>query len=172
MAIDALVRPLLSLPIFRGLKPIQLTEIVRRAERLIYAPAHVIITENQVSDAAIVIVSGSCIRLDDNTDHSKGELLQEGTMLAELGMLVEIVNASTIVTQSRVKALRLTRTLIRELMEEDPALIEHFSSQLVGRLHLLAEELGAVDKILARSSTMPVPYSALQRTPTGLPAAQ
>ena len=53
MAIDALVKPLLSLPLFRGLPPLQLTEIVRRAERVIYAPGDVIAAENQLSDAAI-----------------------------------------------------------------------------------------------------------------------
>jgi hypothetical protein len=38
MAIDALVKPFLLLPLFQGLKPLQLTEIVRRADRIIYRP--------------------------------------------------------------------------------------------------------------------------------------
>ena len=60
MAIDALVKPLLALPLFQGLSPLQLTEIVRRAERIIYRPGDAIVTENQTGDAAIVIISGKC----------------------------------------------------------------------------------------------------------------
>jgi CRP-like cAMP-binding protein len=157
MAIDALVKPLLSLPIFRGLKPLQLTEIVRRAERIVYAPGTVIVAENQMSDAAILIVSGNCIRLDDDAEPSRGELLPEGSIVAELAMLVEVVHVSTIVAQDRVKALRLARSEMREMMEEDPALVEHFSSHIVGRLHVLADELSAVDRVLAGCVAAPPP---------------
>src|SRR6185312_9069931 len=137
MAIDALVKPLLSLPLFRGLPPLQLTEIVRRAERVIYAPGGVIATENQIADAAIIIISGRCVRLEDEGDASRGEPLPEGTMVSELAMLVEVVHASTVIAQDRVKALRLTRNSMRELMEEEPELAEHFSSHICGRLHRL-----------------------------------
>jgi len=162
MAIDALVKPLLSLPIFRGLKPLQLTEIVRRAERIVYAPGTVIVAENRVSDAAIVIVSGCCIRLDDDADKSRGELVLEGSIIAELAMLVEVVHVATIVAKDRVKALRLTQDLMRELMEEDSALVEHFSSHIVGRLHALAEELGAVDRLLATCAIVPPSMAGLE----------
>ena len=63
MAIDALVKPFLLLPLFQGLKPLQLTEIVRRADRIIYRPGDIIIEEDQVGDAAIVIVSGEAVRV-------------------------------------------------------------------------------------------------------------
>ena len=120
MAIDALVKPLLSLPLFRGLPPLQLTEIVRRAERVIYAPGDVIAAENQLSDAAIVIVSGNCIRLDDDGGQLHGEQLPEGSMISELAMLVEVTHISTIIAQGPVKALRMTRERMRELMEDEP----------------------------------------------------
>ena len=48
MAIDALVKPFLLLPLFQGLKPLQLTEIVRRADRIIYRPGDILIEEDQV----------------------------------------------------------------------------------------------------------------------------
>ena len=85
MAIDALVKPLLALPLFQGLTPLQLTEIVRRAERIIYRPGDVIIAEDEASDAAIIIVSGNSIRINDNGNapqKSGGEVLPEGVMIA------------------------------------------------------------------------------------------
>ena len=63
MAIDALVKPFLRLPLFQGLKPLQLTEIVRRAGRIIYKPGDILIHEGQVGDSAIIIVTGEAFRV-------------------------------------------------------------------------------------------------------------
>jgi len=148
MAIDALVKPLLALPLFRELAPLQLMEIVRRAERIIYRPGDALISENQTSDAAIVIISGNCLRIDDNgdpTQRSRGEVVPEGSMIAELAMLIEIEHTTTIIAQGTVKALRLTRSKILELMEEDPALALHFGACIASRLKLLANDLKAID---------------------------
>jgi CRP-like cAMP-binding protein len=151
MAMDALVKPLSALPIFQGLKPLQLTEIVRRAERIIYRAGDVIVAENQQSDAAIVIISGSCIRLDgadDKAHRARGELVPEGSMIAELAMLVEIVHSATIIAQGQVKALRVTREKMHVLLEQDISLAEHFSSSIIERLQVLREELSAVESLL------------------------
>jgi CRP-like cAMP-binding protein len=157
MAIDALVKPLLALPLFQGLTPLQLTEIVRRAERIIYRPGDVIIAEDKASDAAVIIISGNCIRLNESGDHaqrSRGETLPEGSMIAELAMLVELVHTATVIAQGPVKALRLTRQKMLELMEEDPALAQEFSSRIIARLKLLARDIKAVDTI-ADGTTIP-----------------
>ncbi len=148
MAIDALVNPLLALPLFQGLTPLQLTEIVRRAERIIYRPGDALVTEDQPSDAAIVIVSGNCTQIDDKGDReqkSRGESLPEGAMIAELAMLIEFVHTTTVIAQGPVKALRLPRQRMHELMEEDPTLAQHFSSCIITRLKLLARDVKAVD---------------------------
>lgn len=148
MAIDALVKPLLALPLFQGLSPLQLTEIVRRAERIIYRPGDAIVVENQPSDAAIIIISGNCIRVDDNGDpsaRSGGEVLPEGVMIAEIAMLVDLVHTMTVIAQGPVKALRLTRQRMANLMEEDASLAQHFSAHIIARLKLLAKDLKAID---------------------------
>jgi CRP-like cAMP-binding protein len=165
MAIDALVKPLLALPIFQGLKPLQLTEIVRRAERIIYRAGDVIVSENQQSDAAIVIISGSCIRLDEasnKTDRTRGELVPEGSMIAELAMLVEIVHSGTIIAEGQVKALRITREKMHALLEQDANLAQHFSSLILERLQLLAEELSAVESLLPDQSAVPASPTRLR----------
>ena len=148
MAVDALVKPLLALPLFRDLTPLQLTEVVRRAERIIYRPGDALTLENQTSDAAIVIISGTCRRIDDSGDPSqktRGEIVPEGAMIAELAMVIELVHTTTIIAQGPVKALRLTRQKILDLMEEDPTLAQHFSACITSRLKLLAKDLKAID---------------------------
>jgi CRP-like cAMP-binding protein len=152
MAIDALVKPFLSLPLFRGLKPLQLSEIVRRAERIVYRPGAIIAAEDQVSDAAILIVSGTCIRRTEDGKQTREELLPEGSMVAELAMLVEMVHAATFVAKDQVRALRLTREKMHEVMKEDPSLATHFSSHILKRLQLLAEDLSVVDALIVGST--------------------
>ena len=155
MAIDALIKPLMALPLFRDLTPLQLTEIVRRAERIIYRPGDAITTENQTSDAAIVIISGSCIRVEDNGDpsrKSRGEVIPEGAMIGELAMLIDIVHTTTIIAQGSVKALRLTRQKVHELMLEDTTLAQHFSACITARLKLLANDLKAIDTAMGRAT--------------------
>ncbi|WP_045834738.1 cyclic nucleotide-binding domain-containing protein [Hyphomicrobium sp. 99] len=160
MAIDALVKPLLALPLFKGLTPLQLTEIVRRAERIIYRPGDVIIAEDETSDAAIVIVSGSSVRINDNGEapqKSGGEPLPEGAMIAELAMFIEIVHTTTVIAQSPVKALRLTRQKMHEMMQADTELAQHFSSCIITRLKLLANDVKAVDTLMEQATIAPPP---------------
>jgi len=158
MAIDALVKPLLALPLFQGLTPLQLTEIVRRAERIIYRPGDVIVAEDEASDAAIIIVSGNSIRINDNGDapqKSGGEALPEGVMIAELAMFIEIVHTTTVIAQGQVKALRLTRQKMHEMMQADTELAQHFSSCIITRLKLLAKDVKAVDTLMGEPTVAP-----------------
>ncbi len=165
MAIDALVKPFLALPIFRGLKPLQITEIVRRADRIVYRAGDIIIQDDQAGDAAIVIISGHVVRLShDNPE--LGEALPEGSLIGELAMLVETIHTSTVVAQSQVRALRLSRSEMHALMADDPKLAEHFSSAITSRLKKLALELRAVDDALAQMSDfeLPPPTSGAYQT--------
>ncbi|WP_414464300.1 cyclic nucleotide-binding domain-containing protein [Hyphomicrobium sp. DY-1] len=148
MAINALVQPLLAQPLFRGLSPSQLTEIVRCAERIIYRSGDALIAEHQPSDASILVISGTCLRIDDNGDPSqktRGEVVPEGSIIAELAMLIEIEHVTTIIAQGPVKALRLPRQKILALMQDDPSLAQHFSACITSRLKLLANDLKAID---------------------------
>lgn len=149
MAIDALVKPFLSLPLFRGLKPLMVSEIARRADRVIYQPGDFLITEDEIADAAIIIVSGSCVQITADTVGQAGDAVPEGAMLAELAMLVETVHSSSVVARSVVKALRLTRDEIHGIMRDEPRLAEHFTNTIAARLRLIKEELQAVDQALA-----------------------
>jgi CRP-like cAMP-binding protein len=151
MAIDALVRPFLTLPLFRDLKPLQISEIARRAERIIYRPGDIIAAEDQPGDAAILIISGACTRRTVVGKKTREEFLPEGSLIAELAVLVDVVHSTTVVAKSQVKALRLSREKMHQLIAEDPDLAAHFSSLILRRLHALANDLLAVDELLSGS---------------------
>jgi CRP-like cAMP-binding protein len=149
MAIDALVKPFLRLPLFQGLKPLQLTEIVRRAERIVYKPGDVIIQEDKLGDAAIVIVAGEAVIVRGSDEQAAAEPILEGSMVGELAMLVETVHTATVIAKTPLRALRLTREEMHALMSEDAGIAEHLTQKITQRLHVLATELRAIDKALA-----------------------
>ena len=167
MAIDALVKPFLLLPLFQGLKPLQLTEIVRRADRIVYRPGDIIIEEDQPGEAAIIIVSGEAVRVTGLEPGAAAETVAEGSMLGELAMLVETTHSATIIARGTVKALRLTRTEMHEAMAEDPHLADHLTQKITMRLQHLANELRSVDQALAEMAH----FEPAAHNPSGQPLA-
>ncbi|MGQ0455932.1 MAG: cyclic nucleotide-binding domain-containing protein [Hyphomicrobium sp.] len=161
MAIDAFVKPLLALPLFRGLKPLQITEIARRADRIVYRAGESIVRENQAGDAAILIISGEAVRVSqDNGDAA--ERVLEGSMIGELAMLVETIYTSTVIAKTSVRALRFSRAEIHGAMHDDRSLAEHFSTQITARLKRLALELKSIDEALAEVTDFDPPPHATQ----------
>ena len=149
MAIDALVKPFLRLPLFQGLKPLQLTEIVRRADRVVYKPGDTLIQEDKTGDGAIVVVSGEAARLSGPDDGSPAETIVEGSIIAELAMLVESVHSATVVARTQVRALKISREDMHAQMADDPRLAEHMMGKIASRLRRLAFEVKAIDDALA-----------------------
>lgn len=150
MAIDALVQPLLGVELFRGLRPLQITEISRRAFRTVYKPGETIIEADKGGDAAVLIVSGEAVRVT-GPGSSTGQPLPEGTLLGEMAMLIETEHSSTVVAKTAVRALRIARSEMHEQMAEDQALADHFITRIADRLHVIAEELRQIDAVMGQS---------------------
>lgn len=150
MAIDALVLPLLSVPLFQGLKPLQLSEIARRADRIVYKPGEVIVTAHAGGDAAVLVVSGEAVRVD-GPGLAKGgnEPVPAGALISEMQMLIETECTSTVVAKTPVRALRITRAEMLAHMEADPSLAEHFIDKISGRLSTFVDGLREIDEMLA-----------------------
>lgn len=150
MAKDALIRALRQVAMFDGLKPLQITEIARRADRIVYKPGAHIIRANEPADAAVILVSGHAERLTGPGLERKAQPLPPGTILVEMAMLIDTVPASTVVAVSEVRALRLTREEMHRLIAEDPAMSEHFIAKASGRLRTIADEMRRIEADLSR----------------------
>jgi signal-transduction protein with cAMP-binding, CBS, and nucleotidyltransferase domain len=149
MARDNLVALLLRLPIFDGLKPLQLTEIVRRAERLSFWPGDLLTKSGQPGEGAYLLVSGPAQRVAGPGLAAMPEPVVPGSLIGEMAMLVEHDYGSTIIACDRVFCLRLMRTEMHEQMREDATLTEHFRDRVTERLMRTAEELRRMDDALA-----------------------
>ncbi len=150
MAIDALVKPLLGVELFRGLRPLQVTEIARRAFRTVYKPGEVIIAAGSEGDAAVLIVSGEAERVE-GPEGPMSQTLPLGTLLGEMAMLIETEHTSTVVARSTVRALRIARSEMQEQMADDSQLADHFVTRIAERLSRIAGELRQIDGALGES---------------------
>ena len=147
MAIDQLVASLLRVELFQGLKPLQITEISRLAERIVFRPGDKIIMAGQPGDAAYLIVSGAAEWLPSTDTGSQiGEPIEIGSLIGEMAMLIDHVYGATIIANGQVRCLKLTREAMHAQMLADPALAQHLTSKITQRLTRVAQELKAIDQ--------------------------
>lgn len=151
------------LPLFRGLSPLQIATIARRAERVAYSPGAVIIEENAVAEAAILIIAGNAVRVSGPELASRSEPVAAGSLLGEAAMLVETTYGSTVVARTAVRAVHITRDALQAQMLEDRSLAEQLIQNLARRLTDLAEELRRVDATLASEAAPPSPGKVEQQ---------
>lgn len=154
MSMDAVSAHLVRLEIFNGLKPLQITEIARHAERVVFKPGQLLIEDNRHGDAAIIVVGGEAARIKAPMSPAEhDEPIEPGSLLGEMAMLIETDYSSTVIARSSVRALRLTRDAMLSMMLEDPTLAEHLVGKVARRLHSIAAELRKIDVVLASSSS-------------------
>ena len=157
MAMNALIKPLLGVELFQGLRPLQISEIARRADRIVFKPGDVIIQRDAPGDAAVLVVSGDAIRiagpLDDTTDNVP---LPAGALLGEMAMLIETDHSSTIVARTMVRALRIKRSEVHAQMTEDQTLADHFVARIAARLTSIASALRDIDNRLGAPTGLPL----------------
>lgn len=171
MPLELFAGYLTTLPLFRGLTPLQIAGIARRAERVSYTPGAFIIEENAVADAAIVIISGDATRVSGPEFDGRSEVVPAGSLLGEAAMLVETTYGSTVVARTAVRAVHITREGLHEQMLEDPSLAERLVQNLAKRLTAFADELRRVDAALSGGRPEKA-AEALQEPQAALPAAQ
>jgi CRP-like cAMP-binding protein len=159
MAIDAFVQAMLKLEIFQGLKPLQITEIARRAYRVVYKPGDFIIRQDEDGDAAIIVVSGDAVRISGPGLSEPAEPVPPGSLLGEMAMLIETQHSSTVIARNTVRALRISREELQAQMADDFSLADHFVQRITARLSTVLDSLKAIDAMVVDASMVPAPTS-------------
>jgi CRP-like cAMP-binding protein len=149
MGSESLVELLRGVELFDGLKPLQITEIARHAEQIVFQPGERIIEEDDTGDAAYLIVSGRATRTRGPFDLAAPEPVAPGSLVGEMAMLIETRYTSTIAAEGQVRALRIGRSGLHGQMVADPGLADHLVQKISGRLHVLANELRRIDRLMA-----------------------
>ena len=149
MAIDRLVAPLLRVPLFAGLKPLQITELARQAERVKFRRGDVIAKAGEPGDGAYLIVSGPAEHMEPSDAETATGPIEAGSLIGEMAMLVEHEYRATVIALDRVLCLKFTRVAVRAQMLEDAALARHFERRICERLSRVVDDLRQIDSILA-----------------------
>lgn len=147
MAADPIVAALLRVELFQKLRPLQVTEIARQVERVVFRDGDVITKANVAADAAYLVVAGNAQWLEPPTAavDSNGTTIEVGSLIGEMAMLIDYVYGSTIVAAGTVKCLRISRAHMHALMLDDPGLAEALTQTIARRLSRIAEDLKALD---------------------------
>ena len=157
MAVDRVVAPLLRVPLFAGLKPLQITEIARQAERLRFRRGQIITKAGQQGDGAFLIVSGDAACVERPELLATPEPIAPGSLVGEMAMLIEHEFGSTVIAEGElVLSLKITRAALHAQMLDDSALAEHLRSRIAERLRRVQEELRLIDGALAACSAEPI----------------
>ena len=146
MAVDALVAPLLRIELFQGLKPLQITEIARNAERIVFRAGDTITEAGADADAAFLIVGGAAEWTSGLPSSGAVEPIEIGSLIGEMAMFIEYVYGATIVATGPVRCLKLSRETLHRMMLDDASLAEHLTLKISNRLGRVASELRAIDE--------------------------
>ena len=169
---DLFAGHLAVLPLFRGLSPLQLAAISRRAERVAYSPGAVIIEENALAEAAVLIVAGTAARVSGPELAGRSEPVVAGSLLGEAAMLVETTYGSTVVARTEVRAVHITRDAVQEQMVQDPLLADRLVQNLAKRLAAFADELRRVDTLLGKEGAAAAAKASKVAAPAEAQAAK
>jgi CRP-like cAMP-binding protein len=151
--VDALLVHFLNVELFRGLKPLQITEIARTAERVVFRPGQLLIEHGRPGNAALLVASEGAVRVLGPGGDSLNEAIEPGSLIAEMAMLIEIEHSSTVLAKGSVRAFRITRDSMECQMRQDAALAEHFVDKIAGKLHGLAGELRRIEAAVASTGS-------------------
>ncbi len=147
--LDHKIELLQQVPLFAGLEKDQLEAVASAGRKRYFEAGENLITQGEPGDTAYLILTGKagCARIVNGEEFV--EDLWPGTLVGELGMMVQTEHGVTVTASERLRALALHRDAFREVMEQNPGVAQHISDKLLQRLHHLASKLREVDSKLA-----------------------
>jgi len=148
--LDSKIELLQLVPLFNGLTADQLEAIAAAGQKKYFEAQENLIQLGEKGDTAFLILTGKagCARNEKGEEFVKD--LWPGTLVGELGMLVETVHTVTVTANERLRALAFPRDAFRSVMEANPEIAKHIAEKLLVRLHGLAAQLREVDDKLAQ----------------------
>lgn len=157
MVATALTAPLRNIELFQGLSAMQISEIARMADRVVFKPGQVIVRRDEPADSAFVIVAGEAMRVEGPAYRGDAAVVPAGSLVGEMAMLVETEHSATIVAATAVRALKINRERLLAQMSEDPTLADHFVEHITGRLQRVADEMRSAHSTLEGPLALPPP---------------
>jgi CRP/FNR family transcriptional regulator, cyclic AMP receptor protein len=122
---------LAAVPLFSGLSKHDLLVILNSAKVEEFAPGTTMVTEGEAGKAFYVITKGRAKVAVEGKDVAT---LEEGAYFGEMGALDGGPRAATIVAETAVDTLELTRTALLHVLDHEPAVARSVYNELVQHL--------------------------------------
>lgn len=137
-----------DVPLLKGLSDAQIGLIAAKAQRLVFEAGDILLSQDDVCEAATIIVDGqaTCV---DGTAAIAGEQVGRGAVLAEMAMVVDIQASSTVVAQSRIKALRIHQSDLIAELSANRDISERLIEEVTLRLRDVAADLRSIEQSLS-----------------------
>jgi CRP-like cAMP-binding protein len=162
MAIDYVAASLLRLPIFAGLKPLQVTEVARRGVHCQFRRGEAVVRAGATGEAAYLLLSGDAEARPAPGSRQPSEPITPGSLVGELAMFVDHVYSVSVVAAGPLHCLKLTRAAMLEQMRDDPDVAKRLARVIRERLTEVAQELREIDRLLEECEA-PAAYLGARR---------
>ena len=150
MVQDILTTQLAQSALFAGLSPLQLREIARNAEKVMFQPGDRLTVTGEPSSRAILIVDGELDCIDGVGRELERTGNQAGLVLGEMAMFIDdYAHSATFAARRPTKAALISREAMLAQLSEDPHLAEHLVARVSDRLRNLVDEIREVERTMA-----------------------
>lgn len=142
MGIDADVVALQQVPLFAGFSAEQLRLVAFGTERLTMGKGRELYREGDNADCGFLILSGAVSLYEDSegTRRIVGSA-PTGTLLGELALIAPVKRPTGAVTAVDCEVMRISRTLVRRVLEEYPQLAARLHAQLSGNFKNMLDQI-------------------------------
>lgn len=140
---ETILAPLRAAPIFRSLDETQINAIAGIAQRVLFKPGDTIMTADTAADSAILVAWGEATALSAGDVPSAA--VPAGALLSEMAMFVEIDTGATVVARTAVRALRIRRADMLDVLADDPDMADRLVQCVAGRLRWFVDSLAEIE---------------------------
>ncbi len=141
-------RLLKSVPLFQRIDPSRLRLLAFSSERYCYSPGEIICRQGDDGDSAYVILLGTAEVMVSTPAPGGGEELHKvadlgpNALVGEMAVLCNRARSATVRAVTPLEALRIDRSFLLDLLQNDPIAMNEVLRVLADRLATTTEELG------------------------------
>ena len=153
MSIDQEVEALKRVPILRGIDQGKLRLLAFISERVVYGPGEVLCKQGDIGDSAFIILDGEADVVVDTDDGPK-TVAHVGTndIVGEIAILCDVPRTASVVANSEVHALTITKDQFLKMMTEFPEMAIEIMRVLATRLERTTHDLADLRIQMARQT--------------------
>jgi CRP-like cAMP-binding protein len=144
MALDDDIALLARQPLLSLMERDALRLVAFAAENRTLRAGDVLFRSGENSDGAVLVVSGAVALTSGDDGQPADEIAGPGTLLGELALFTSIKRPTTAVAREPTQVMRLSRSVMRRVLNEFPDSAQAIADVVAERLRQFVGELGEV----------------------------